>query len=87
MLEEDSQVICGLADTIDTLASHRIDEVVRVLTLITMITLPTTVLSTIYSMNVPMPGNEHPLTFYFVLVLGITVPIFLFWWLRRRGHL
>jgi magnesium transporter len=87
LLDEYSEVIGGLSDTIDTLASHRIDEVVRVLTIVTVLTLPVTVLSTIFSMNVTLPFETHPLVFFLVVGLGLGLTAWLVWYLRRRKWL
>jgi magnesium transporter len=84
LLDEYSEVINGLADTIDTLASHRIDGVVRVLTIVTILTLPIIVLSTIFSMNLNLPFGEHPMLFYLVVGLGIVLTVFLLWYLRKQ---
>jgi magnesium transporter len=85
MLDEHFDVINGLSDTIHTLASHRIDEVVRLLTLITILTVPLTLLSTIFGMNVQLPYGAHPLPFFAINALGIVVTIVLLWYLRQRG--
>ncbi|MBI3244235.1 MAG: magnesium transporter CorA family protein [Chloroflexi bacterium] len=87
MLDEHIEVVDGLSDTIDTLASHRIDEVVRVLTIITVLTLPLTLLSTIFSMNVVLPFKEHPASFYVVIAFGVALTAALVWYLRQRRWL
>lgn len=87
MLDEHIEVVNGLSDTIDTLASHRIDEVVRVLTVITVVTLPLTLMSTIFGMNVYMPFAQHPLLFFGVIGVGIALTVSLVWYLRRRKWL
>jgi magnesium transporter len=87
LLDEYSEVVNGLADTIDTLASHRIDEVVRVLTIVTVLTLPVTVLSTVFSMNVSLPFGKHPLLFFIVTGMGIAFTGFLLWYLRKQKWL
>jgi len=84
LLDEYSEVVDGIADTIDTLASHRIDGVVRVLTIVTILALPITVLSTIFSMNVSLPFGEYPLLFFLVVGLGLALTIFLLWYLRKQ---
>ena len=71
MLDEYSEVTAGLSDTADTLASHRIDEVIRLLTVVTVITLPITVLSALFGMNIVMPYAEHPHLFFVVTISGI----------------
>ena len=82
-----AEVIDGLSDTLDTLASHRIDEVVRLLTVTTVLTLPVTLLATIFGMNVTMPYAEHPLLFFAIIVIGILVTVWLVWYLRNKRWL
>ena len=86
-LEEHNEVLGGLSDTIDTLASHRIDEVVRLLTIVTLLTVPLTVLSTIFGMNVQLPYGGHPLPFYLINVFGIGLTVLVIWYLRYRRWL
>lgn len=87
MLNEHVEVISGLSDTIDTLASHRIDGVVRLLTLITILTVPLTILSTIFGMNVTLPYEDHPLPFYLIVALGTGLTAWVVWYLHRRRWL
>ena len=87
ILDEHAEVVGGLSETVDTLASHRIDEVVRLLTIVTILTLPITVPATILSMNIVMPMSQHPLLFYSVVGLGLGLTVFLVWYLRRRSWL
>jgi magnesium transporter len=84
LLEQYGEVVSGLSDTIDTLASHRIDEVVRVLTIVTVLTLPVTVLSTVFSMNVSLPYGRHPLSFFLIVGLGVVITGLLLWYLRKQ---
>lgn len=87
MLDEQAEVVNGLSETVDTLASHRIDEVVRVLTVVTVVTLPLTVLSTVFGMNVALPYEQHPWAFFILIVVGLVVTAALVWYLRRRRWL
>lgn len=86
-LDEQREVVAGLSETIDTLASHRIDEVVRLLTLVTLVSVPITVIATIFGMNMDLPYGSHPLSFYAVTALGIFVTIVFIWYLRRKHWL
>ncbi len=87
-LDEQMDVVNGLSDTIDTLASHRIDGVVRVLTLITILTAPLTLLATVFGINVDLlPQKFHSLLFVSVNVMGITLTLILLHYLRRRNWL
>ncbi len=88
MLDEQFEVINSLSDTIDTLAAHRIDEVVRLLTIVTLMTVPLTVLSTIFGMNFEFPFAEaHPAVFIGVNMIGILLTVFIIWHLKRKKWL
>jgi magnesium transporter len=87
LTDQYTEVIDGLSDTIDTLASHRIDEVVRLLTITTILSLPVTLLATIFGMNIVMPFSNHPLLFYGIVFAGIGLTIWLIWYLRNRNWL
>ena len=87
MLDEQMEVVNGLSDTIDTLASHRIDEVVRLLTVVTVLTLPLTLLATVFGMNIALPFAQHPLLFFIVVGFGLTLTTVLVRFLRKRNWL
>ncbi len=86
-LEEDAEVVAGLSETVDTLASHRIDDVVRLLTVVTVITLPLSLLAAIFGMNIAMPFAEHPLLFYAILAVGLIFTLVMIWYLNRQKWL
>lgn len=56
-LEECKEVVDGLAETSNWLTSHRIQEIMRVLTIITVVLAPLTLISGIFGMNVYLPGG------------------------------
>jgi magnesium transporter len=87
MLDEQREVIAGLSETIDTLASHRIDEVVRLLTLVTLISVPITVIATVFGMNVALPYGSHHIPFYAINAIAILITILVLWYLRRKHWL
>ncbi|MCL4264864.1 MAG: magnesium transporter CorA family protein [Anaerolineae bacterium] len=88
MLDEHMDVINGLSDTLDTLASHRIDGVVRVLTLITILTAPLTLLATVFGINVDLlPQQFHSILFLSVNILGVMLTLMLLRYLKRKHWL
>ncbi len=70
-LEDHRDVIEGLSDTANTLTSYRINEVMKILTVISIIILPLTLVSGIYGMNIPLPLAGHPFSFAFILLLMV----------------
>jgi magnesium transporter len=84
MLEDHRDVIEGLSDTADTLTSYRINEVMKILTIISVIMLPLTLLSGIYGMNISLPLSQHPLSFLFILLFMILISGGMILFFRRR---
>jgi magnesium transporter len=84
IIDEDYEVIGGLSETADTLVSHRINDVMRVLTVFSVIMLPLTLVSGIYGMNIRLPLNEHPDAFIVVIALMTTIATLMLVYFRRR---
>jgi len=83
-LDEYKEIIEGLNDTHDSLATNRTNEVIRILTIIASILLPLTLLASIYGMNIPLPFQESPYSLAIVLVIWIAVVSGMLYFFRRR---
>ncbi|MDD5312366.1 MAG: magnesium transporter CorA family protein [Dehalococcoidia bacterium] len=69
-LEDCKEVVDGLADTSNWLTSHRIQEVMRFLTIVMALMAPPTLIASIYGMNIHLPGGlTTGDSFTFILVL------------------
>jgi magnesium transporter len=84
MLEDHRDVIEGLSDTANTLTSYRINEVMKILTIISVIMLPLTLLSGIYGMNIPLPMEESPFSFLLILLLMVLMVAGMLLYFRKR---
>ncbi|TRZ94364.1 MAG: magnesium transporter [Dehalococcoidia bacterium] len=86
-LEDCKEVVDGLAETSNWLTSHRIQEIMRVLTIVMALLAPGTLVASIYGMNVPLPGGQQgsllPLAGLFFVMFGIAVAMLFFF---RRRH-
>ncbi|NDJ61750.1 MAG: magnesium transporter CorA family protein [Chloroflexi bacterium] len=85
IIDEDSEIISGLADTADTLISHRLNGVIQTLTVFSVIMLPLTFITSLYGMNISLPLEGHPMAFPIValIMLGVTVGMLAFFRYRR----
>lgn len=83
-LEDYKEVIEGLSDTLTSLTNNRINDIIKVLTIISVILLPLTLISGIYGMNVSLPGADHPFAFEIVLGSMIVVIISMLAFFRWR---
>ncbi len=89
-LEDCKEVVDGLSDTSNWLTSHRIQEIMRILTIVMGVLAPPTLIASIYGMNVPLPGGVNPgsfLTLGILLVLMAITSGIIFFYIRRRGYL
>jgi magnesium transporter len=89
-LEDGKEVIDGLADTSNWLTSHRIQEIMRLLTIIMGLLAPPTLIASIYGMNIPLPGGVNSGS---LLALGILLALMaiiaggIFLYMRHRRYL
>ncbi|MBL8133079.1 MAG: magnesium transporter CorA family protein [Anaerolineae bacterium] len=87
IIDEDFEVISSLAETADTLLSHRINGVMRILTVFSVIMLPLTFISSVYGMNIILPLAEHPNSFWFLAGFMLLLAMSMLWYFRRRKWL
>jgi magnesium transporter len=84
-LEDQKGIIEALNDTHDSLISHRTNEVIRALTVISVIILPLTLVSGLYGMNVRLPFEQWAFAFEAILALmGLTAVAMLVFFKSRR---
>jgi magnesium transporter len=84
-LDEYKEIIEGLNDTHDSLASNNTNEVMRILTIIATIFMPITLIASLWGMNIRLPfersGNA---LLYIVLIMAGIVSAMLYFFRRRR---
>jgi len=84
-LDEYKEIIEGLNDTHDSLATNRTNEVMRMLTIIATILLPITVVASIFGMNIPLgPFGESNLSFLYVLLICLVIIGGMLYFFRRQ---
>jgi len=84
-LDEYKEIIEGLNDTHDSLATNRTNEVIRILTIIATILLPITVISSIFGMNIPLgPFKESGYSWLFVFLIMLVIISSMLYFFRRQ---
>ncbi len=87
MLENYKEVIEALEDTNESVLSHRVNDILRVLTSISVIVLPLTLVASVFGMNVEVPGEGSLAAFWIVLVAMFALLGAMLSYFRRRGWL
>ncbi len=73
-LDEYKEIIEGLNDTHDSLATNRTNEIVRMMTIIATIMLPITVVASVFGMNIPLGFFEvSGFSALFVLIICLVI--------------
>jgi len=74
MLENYKEVVEALEETNESVISHRVNDILRVLTSISVIVLPLTLIASIFGMNAGLPGGGDPASASlttFAIVVGV----------------
>jgi magnesium transporter len=87
MLENYKEVVEALEETNESLISHRVNDILRVLTSISVIVLPLTLLASIWGMNVGVPGEGDTTAFYAIVAAMVLIMVGMIAFFRRRGWL
>jgi len=87
MLENYKEVSEALAETNESVISHRVNDILRVLTSISVIVLPLTLIASIWGMNVGVPGEEDMTAFWIVLGSMVALLLGMVGYFRSRGWL
>ena len=87
-LDECKEIIEGLKDTNDSLSSHHTNETMRILTVITTIMMPLTLVASVYGMNIGLPqfGSESSLVSFLIIIsiMIVVIGIMLLFFRSRR---
>src|SRR4051812_45659466 len=67
MLENFKEVVEALEDTNETVISHRVNNILRVLTAFSVVILPLTLLASVFGMNVAVPGEGEMSAFWIII--------------------
>jgi magnesium transporter len=87
MLENFKEVVEGLEDSNEAVLSHRLNDVLRVLTAFSVLFLPLTLIASIWGMNVGVPGEGSAHAFWVIIAVMFCVLGGLLGLFRRRGWL
>jgi magnesium transporter len=80
-------VVEALAETNESVISHRVNDILRVLTSISVIVLPLTLIASIWGMNSHVPGEGGAAGFWIVIGAMLVILLGMVGYFRKRGWL
>jgi magnesium transporter len=87
MLENYKEVVEALEDTNEQVLSHRVNEVLRVLTAFSVVILPLTLIASVFGMNVDLPFEAGVGAFWAIVGVLVAVLAAMIAYFRSRGFL
>src|SRR3954462_518838 len=87
MLENYKEVVVGLEETNESVISHRVNDILRVLTAISVVILPLTLIASVMGMNSWVPFEHNEAGFFVVLAVMAVILLGLVAYFRRRRWL
>ena len=87
MLENYKEVVEGLDSTNESAIAHRTNETFRVLTAISVIVLPLTLVASIWGMNVGVPGEQDHTAFWIIMAFMVALLGGMIAYFRKRDWL
>jgi magnesium transporter len=82
---EDNEVMTSLADTADKILSHRLNNIIRILTVFSVLLLPLNFIAGVYGMNLAvLPLADHPQSFFILTAIMIMVVLAMLAYFRFR---
>src|SRR5215216_256828 len=87
MLENYKEVAEALEVTNESVISHRVNDVLRVLTAFSVVILPLTLLASVFGMNVHLPFHTGVGAFWMIIGVMLAVLVAMVGYFRKRGFL
>jgi magnesium transporter len=83
-LDEYKEIIEGLNDTHDSLASNNTNEVMRILTIIATIFMPITLIASLWGMNIRLPFERSGNALLYIVLIMVGIVGGMLYFFRRR---
>lgn len=83
-LEDEKEIIDTLNDTHETLISYRMNEIIKTLTIISVVMLPLTLVAGIFGMNVPLPYQDSVWSYVYISGVMVALAVAMLLYFRRK---
>ena len=87
VLENFKEIVEALESSNESVLSHRLNDVLRVLTAASVVLLPLTLIASVWGMNVQVPGERNAGAFWIIIAVMAALLIGTIVYFRRRGWL
>jgi len=78
------KTVQNIRSAAEAIITSRLNNAFRILTVLTILMTVPLVISSLYGMNVPLPFQDSPYTFYFVVLINLVLLVGLSYFFRRK---
>lgn len=86
MVIESSKMIDQLSEVFSSVISNNLNNIMKVLTSITIVLTIPTIIAGFWGMNVKLPFGENPAGFWMTAILTIIICIITIYWLKKKDY-
>lgn len=79
-----SDIVGSIGDTFSAMVSNNLNKVMKMLTGLTIVFMVPTIISSLYGMNVPLPGEDMPYSFAVLGVLCLAITLVVYRILKKK---
>ncbi len=79
-----TNILNGTMDAYGSIISNNLNNVMKRLTIITIVLMVPTLFASFYGMNIPLPFSESSYSWIFIFVFSICVSLILIWYFQRK---
>lgn len=83
LVETESEIVTQLINTFDTILSNNLNDIMKILTIWSVVLAIPTIITGFYGMNVKLPFERNSLAW--IIVIGLTIAI-IYWVIRALRH-
>lgn len=86
-IDDDQEMLEGLATTNESLVSYKTNEIIKILTIFSVILMPLTLLSGIYGMNIRLPIGHHYFAFWIIAGIMLLISLIMLIFFKIKNWL
>ena len=86
-IEDYSEILMGLSQTNESLLSYRTNEIIKLLTIFSVVMMPLTLIAGVYGMNIPLPFGNNQLAFWLLALIMMVISSMMVLYFRLKKWL
>lgn len=87
MIEKSTIILENLSDLYSNVISNNLNDVMKILTSITIVMTVPTIIGGLWGMNTNLPMERNPFAFWYLILLSFIISVVIIYYLKRKNYL